>query len=167
MTPRFPLLLTLAAALLFAAGCHRHDHDHAHGHGHVHVAPHGGTLVELGDHQFNLELLLDRATGELQVFLLDAHAENFVRVDWPTMELSLARAGAGEEPVLLPAIADPLTGETVGNTATFAVEVPWLRTADAVNGTVPPLSLRGQRLPATPFVIPAEAESAAASAHRH
>lgn len=167
MTHRLSLLLTLASALLFAAACHRHDHEHDHGHGHVHVAPHGGTLVELGDHQFNLELLLNRQTGELQVFVLDAHAENFVRVDWPALELSIARDGAGQEPVVLSAVADVLTGETVGNTATFAVEAAWLRTAVAVVGTVPPLTVRGQRLPAAPFVIPAEGEAAAAGAHRH
>ena len=35
-----------------------HDHDHDHG-DHVHDAPHGGKLVELGDHAGNIEFVLD------------------------------------------------------------------------------------------------------------
>lgn len=155
MTPRLPLFFTLAAGLLLAAGCHRHDHDHAHGHGHVHVAPHGGTLVELGDHQFNLELLLDRQTGMLQAFVLDAHAENFVRVDWRTLELTF-RLEAGFETLLLNAMTDELTGETVGNTATFAASAPWLQRGAALAGVVPALTIRGQSVPSATFVIPAE-----------
>ena len=57
---------------------------HNHSHGHVHTAPHGGTLVELGNHAYNVELLRDPATGKLTAWILDAHAENFIRIKAPS-----------------------------------------------------------------------------------
>jgi hypothetical protein len=66
-----------------------HDHDHDHDHDHVHVAPHGGALVELGDHIANLELVLDPATGKLTGYMLDAHAENPLPIAQPEIEITI------------------------------------------------------------------------------
>ena len=43
-----------------------------------HAAPHGGQLVELGEHGsgFNLELVLHE-DGFLQIYVLDAHVDRF------------------------------------------------------------------------------------------
>ena len=77
------LAFALAGAMaVVVSGCGEHD-DHAghdHGKGHAHTAPHGGTLVELGAHQGNVEFVRDAAGGKLTAYILDAHAENFVRV---------------------------------------------------------------------------------------
>ena len=54
---------------------------------HIHVAPHGGTLVPLGEHAYNLELVRDADTGRLSLYVLDGHAENFIRITAPTIEL--------------------------------------------------------------------------------
>ena len=55
--------------------------------GHIHVALHGGVLVEVGDHAYNLELVRDSDAGKLTVYVLDGHAENFVRIAVPSFEL--------------------------------------------------------------------------------
>lgn len=135
----------LLAALLFAAGCSKSPDSGKHAaHGaHVHVAPHGGTLVEIGDHAYNVELLRDPAAGKLTAWILDAHAENFVRLKAP--ELAFVAMPAGQfTPLKLRAVANPATGETVGNTSQFEVQADWLKTAGTfagiftveINGTV-------------------------------
>src|SRR5690349_2906424 len=89
-----------AAALVGVAACskkHTEESDHqphAHAHHHHHTAPHGGTLVELGEHAFNLELVRDEPTGALIAYVLDAHAENFVRLPLRTIELVVTINGA-------------------------------------------------------------------------
>ncbi|MBK7495896.1 MAG: hypothetical protein IPI28_11060 [Candidatus Omnitrophica bacterium] len=55
---------------------HDHDHNHAsdshdHNHDHHHAAPHGGTMVALGDHMAHLELVLDSQNGTLTAYILD------------------------------------------------------------------------------------------------
>ena len=78
---------------LFFIACgkdsHEHDSGSEKGH-HVHVAPHGGQLVEVGEHGagFNLELVL-HADGFLQIYVLDAHAENFVRIPAYSMSFEI------------------------------------------------------------------------------
>ena len=88
--------------------CAKHD-DHAHGEGHVHKAPHGGTLLEVGEHAYNLELVRDTEAGKLTVYVLDGHAENFVRIAAPELQLT---AYSGERRTLpLKAIANSATGD--------------------------------------------------------
>ena len=103
--------------------------------GHVHTAPHGGTLVELGDHAYNVELLRDATTGKLTVWVLDAHAENFIRIKAPSIEL-VAMPGGKFTPLILAAVANPATGETVGDTSQFEIQTDWLKTAGAFSGIV-------------------------------
>ena len=131
-----------AAVLCVLAACGKKDdpagHDHAdHDHGahakHVHTAPHGGTLVEIGEHAYNLELLRDPATGKLTAWVLDGHAENFVRIKSRTLEL-VAMPGGKFTPLSLAGVANPATGETAGDTSQFEVQADWLKTADAFSG---------------------------------
>lgn len=138
--------MLLAGLALFAlSGCSKDQVSSAtppsSGH-HAHVAPHGGTLVELGDHQFNLELVHDPSAGRLTIYLLDAHAESFVRV--PLREFTLVALVRGRrETVPMTARANAATGETVGDSAEFAAEAPWLASKVAFDGLIPALEIRG------------------------
>ena len=129
------LTVAALAALLLAAGCSKsHDHHkHSASSAHVHVAPHGGTLIEIGDHAYNVELLRDPAAGKLTAWVLDAHAENFVRLKVPELAF-IAMPGGQFTPVALRAVANPATGETVGNTSQFEFQAEWLKTAGAFSG---------------------------------
>jgi len=148
---KFIRLLSILAAVLLAAGCSRsHDHDKKAGHSaHVHVAPHGGTLVELGDHAYNVELLRDKAAGKLTVWVLDGHAENFVRIPSATIEL-VAMPGGKFTPLSLKAVANPATGEKVGDTSQFEVQADWLKTAGEFSGIVT-VEIKGTKFEKVPY----------------
>ena len=109
---------------------------------HEHLAPHGGTLIALGDHQFNLELVHDATQGRLSAYILDAHAEKFVRI--PLREFSLIALVKGEREVLtMAAVANAGTGETVGDTSEFVAQAPWLKYKVAFDALIPALEIRG------------------------
>ena len=93
------------------------EQKHQSGGGHVHQAMRGGMLMELGKHGsgHNLELLLNDK-GNFEIFILDAHADNYVRIEQSTIELNLADHNRS---LILDAISDPATGETVGNSSLF------------------------------------------------
>jgi hypothetical protein len=161
MKNRF-LRLALTALLIggpSACSKTKHDSDSKEGHGHhVHVAPHGGTLVEIGDHQFNLELVRDAATGTLHAYVLDAHAENFVRLPLPALAM-IASVGDRKHPLTLQAAANLATGETAGDTSQFSAQADWLKTTASFEVVVPELSIRGTRFEKIAFSFPAATAS--------
>ena len=152
------LVLRLLAVPLLLAGCAKsRDHDHAGG-GHAHVAPHGGTLVEVGEHRYNVELVRDSTAGRLTAYILDAHAENFVRLK--ATEIAFVAMPAGQfTPLKLRAVANPATGETVGNTSQFEVEAAWLKTAPAFSGIFT-VEINGMTFRDVEYAVPGAAEPA-------
>ncbi|MGD9853657.1 MAG: hypothetical protein AB7U20_01780 [Planctomycetaceae bacterium] len=90
------------------AESHVHDHDH-----HAHAAPHGGHLIELGEHQYNAEIVLEAEAGRLVVYVLDAHAENAFPVPLEQIEFSVE----GGAPITL--TAEPQDGEPEGQSSRF------------------------------------------------
>lgn len=122
-------------------------------HAHAHVAPHGGTLVEVGEHQFNLEFLFDESRGVLQAWFLDAHAENFVRVAVPSFEVTATSGGKSYTLAFAP-VANAVTGEAVGDTAQFEAPAAWLRDAKAFDGVVKAITVRGVAFSGIAFDFP-------------
>ena len=118
---RSSTLLTLALSVnLLVFGCGGDSNKSGSVGEHVHVAPHGGQLVEVGEHGsgYNLELVL-HPDGFLQIYVLDAHAENFVRIPAPSIEIEIPGEGNSSRTLLCEPVADTATGETVGNTSLF------------------------------------------------
>ena len=124
-------------------GCGPRDASPRSG-GHAHTAPHGGTLVELGEHAYNLELVRDPAEGKLTVYVLDGHAENFIRIAAPSIEI-VAVAGGERRPLTLKAVANSATGETVGNTSQFEAQADWLKNTAEFPGTLAAIEIRGSK----------------------
>jgi len=161
MKNRFPFLFSVFALIGFViagVGCgkkqpgdvphygSKHSHDdhagHSHvAHGHVHTAPNGGELVELGDHQFNVEFLYDSQRGVLRVWFLDAHAENFVRVSMDAFDIM--EADGARRTITLRATGNSLTGETAGDTSYFEGDAPWLREVKHFDGIIKAARVRG------------------------
>ena len=89
----YPAILLSCALLLGSCG---HDHDE-HGHSgsdvHYHAPPHGGVLVELGEHGFRIQpRTLSRGPRILtQIFVWDAHADNLVRIEQENADLLILR----------------------------------------------------------------------------
>ena len=148
---------TLVGLLCGLAGCkdsHEHEHDHAKPEGHVHTAPHGGTLVELGEHAFNIEFTRDVGKGLVTAYLLDAHAENFVRLTQPSLGIQIHVNGKPES-FTLAAVANDRTGEKVGDTSQFEAQSEAFKVTSELKGIVPSLELRGSKFESIPFVLPA------------
>jgi hypothetical protein len=160
------LRATLATVLLCtAAACSKNtEHKdysnvpggHAHSHApakHAHTAPHGGTLVEIGDHAYNVELLRDAATGKLTAWFLDGHAENFVRLKAPSIEIVATVAGA-KQTLVLAAVANPATNEKVGDTSQFEVTADWLKTTATFDAVIPAVTIKDTPFTAIAFNFP-------------
>lgn len=121
--------------------------------GHHHEPPHGGTGVELGDHHAHLEFLVDKASGTMTAYVLDAHMENFVRLPAPSIDLSVKAGGAEQSLKLLP-VANTATGETVGNTSQFQAQADWLKTTVSFQATVREVTVRGSTFTNVSFEFP-------------
>ncbi|MDP3069300.1 MAG: hypothetical protein Q8N18_03380 [Opitutaceae bacterium] len=147
-------LLPALFALAILAGCGKSDPHAGHNHGgHAHTAPHGGLLVELGDHAANVELVRDDAAGKLTAYVLDGHAENFVRLAAPSITVTAYAAGQ-RQTVTLAAVANSATGETVGNTSQFEGAAPWLKDAGEFNGEIGALEIKGTKFAPAAFKLP-------------
>lgn len=139
------LRLTLASTVLvFLAACGQKEHAHAPAGGHAHTAPHGGTLIEVGEHAYNLEVLRDAAAGKLTVWVLDGHAENFVRIKQPALDLVATVAGE-KRTLVLKAVANSATGEAVGDTSQFEVQADWLKMVGDFGIVVPAVEIKGTK----------------------
>ena len=113
--------------------------------GHAHTAPHGGVLVELGDHFGFLEVVLDPDAGSVTAYVLDAGAEQAVRVVQPSISLTIEVPKAiANQTVVLAAKANVLTGETVGDTSEFVVIHPAFKGQTILSARVGELTVKGQ-----------------------
>ena len=151
-------LASAAASLAFLAGCGRPPdnelwdaHEQVEEHGHVHRAPHGGTLVVLAEESAHLEIVHDPAAGKLTAYVLDAHAEHGVRVEHPSLAVSVRRGDGEPFEMALAAVANPLTGETAGDTSEFSATDERLRGPGPLEGSVVRLGVRGAVYAGLPF----------------
>jgi hypothetical protein len=104
--------------------------------------PHGGTLVALGDDEYHIELVLDPAASKLQAYVFDDDVENFVRSTSTTIEIT-ANAGDITHDIILGAVANPETGETIGDTSLFETRADWLRETSQFEGVIAAITVRG------------------------
>jgi hypothetical protein len=141
------------SALALFAGCSKAPTASDHPHLHVDHPPHGGTAVVLGDEDYHIELVLDSATGTLQAYVLDGEMEDFIRSAVPSIEIE---ASVGGEPrtIVLSAVANPATGETVGDTSLFEARAEWLKTARDFDGVLKSITIRGTTFTSVKFNFP-------------
>ncbi len=126
--------------------------------GHAHKAPHGGALVEIGDHFAHVEVVLDDTTGKLTAYALDGHADEPVRLKHDALEIAIKpRQDSPTTPPLtvrLAAVANKLTGETVGDTSQFEGIVPQLKGAGTFDASIRKIEIRGKTFEALDFNFP-------------
>ena len=120
---------------------------------HEHVPPHGGTAVELGEEEFHLELVLDRAAGRLTAYVFDGHLENFVRVQAGSFEVE-ANDGTDARILLFTAVANQSTGEKEGDTSMFEATADWLKSVVSFDGKLRDLDIKGNRYAGIAFNFP-------------
>jgi hypothetical protein len=137
---KFSLFLPLLVVAVFSS-CTKSTHEHG---GHAHKAPHDGTLIELGDHAYNLELVRDTAAGKLTAYVLDGHASEFIRVPVPSFDL-VVNSGGEKKSLTFRGVASTTTGETIGNTSQFEAQADWLKNASELTGVIPTIDIRGTK----------------------
>lgn len=120
---------------------------------HEHKPPHGGTPVVLGKEVYHLELVRDAAAGKLTLYVMDGELENFVRVAAPSVEIVATVAGK-PAPLVFQPIANPATGEKLGDTSQFEANADWLKTTAAFDAVLTKIEVRGTSFAAVAFNFP-------------
>ncbi len=130
---------------------------------HEHHPPHHGTLVELGEEFSHLELVLDAKTGTLTGYALDGEAEQSVRLKQPGIAIQITATTAADgtertldKPVIvtLQGVADPLSGETVGDTSEFTAQADILKDVTGFKGSVTDITIKGAEFKDVAFGYP-------------
>jgi hypothetical protein len=114
--------------------------------------PHGGTPVALGEN-YNVEFMLDAASGTLSAYMLDDEMDEFVRSDLPSFEVT-AKVGGVEQTLVFKPVANPATGETVGDTSLFTAQAGWLKTTKAFDAVIKSVTLDGTTFSNVAFNFP-------------
>lgn len=127
--------------------------DASDDHAHEHPAPHGGTLVELGEEFAHMELVLDPVSGRLTAFALDGEAEGAIPLTQREIRVVVTAIDARQDSVdvVLVGQANALSGETVDRTSVFAAVVPALTGASTFAGRLVLVETKGERFEAVPF----------------
>ena len=156
-TQAIAIILSLAStALISSCG---DDHHHGKGLPHSHVAPHGGTLIECGDHQYNLEVVHDSASGDLEIYVLDGHASNPIRIKQESIEVTIVTDDVDAKQLFnLPAIADSQQEKTVGDTDFFRAKEA-LSGTKKFKGTIKNITIEGTLYENLSFQYPPEKHS--------
>jgi hypothetical protein len=144
---KFCLNMMLVAVLLLG-GCAKKEAVGLH----KDQPPHGGTPVALGDN-YHIEFVLDAASGTLSAYILDDEMEEFVRTDMRSFEVT-AKINGVEQALKFNAVANPATGETVGDTAQFTAQADWLKTTKTFDAVIKSVTLDGTTFSHVAFNFP-------------
>ncbi|MDE0301462.1 MAG: hypothetical protein OXN17_22785 [Candidatus Poribacteria bacterium] len=126
----------------------RHTH-------HEHTAPHGGTLVVLGEEFAHVEFVLEETTGKLTAYVLDGEAEKPIRLTEKTIGLNVKRLNSEKARTLqLKAVANVLTGETEGDTSQFEGQSDELAGVTEFHAEIASIVVKGQTFTHVDFNFP-------------
>ena len=90
------------------------EHDHGH---HEH-GPHDGHVLELGDHEYHAEVVMDAATKKVTVYILGHELSESHAIDAAELTLTLDHDGKEHEVTL---VAVPQEGDPEGKSSRFEV----------------------------------------------
>ena len=138
----------MLATALVLGGCAKKEQVGLH----KNQPPHGGTSVALGEN-YNVEFVLDPASGMLSAYLLDDEMEEFVRSNMTSFEVT-AKVGGVEQTLVFKPVANPATGETVGDTSLFTAQAGWLKTTTAFDAVIKSVTLDGTTFSNVAFNFP-------------
>lgn len=119
--------------------------------------PHGGELIALGPagSPYGLEVTVDRATGTLDLRVLQGAEEFPIAQPSITAVIETPAAEAGVTIALFPVM--PLTiGSRVGSASLFRAQAPELRPTGDISGRLVEITIEGSEFKDIPFVQPAD-----------
>jgi hypothetical protein len=117
-------------------------------------APHGGSLVRLGDDVAYLEFVLDPSSGNLTAYVLQGDAWRSQQLPAPGIDLRVTPPGRPAVAVTLEPMANALTGERVGDTSQFAAVVPGLEGQTNFTAVVVKADIKGNVIGDVSFTYP-------------
>ena len=83
---------------------------------HGHEGPHGGHLIEIGDHEYHGEAVHDEAKGTVTIYILDKTAKKAHPIEAKEVVINIAHAGKAEQFKLA---ASPDAGDPEGKSSRF------------------------------------------------
>ena len=95
--------------------------------------------MELGEEAAHLEVLWNTENGKMVVYCIDGECERPLRTTQKQLNLKV-----DGETFVLQAVANPLTGETVGDSSEFEGEFPALKSRAKWEGKFAEITLQGQ-----------------------
>ena len=120
---------------------------------HNHQPRYGGELVPLDNHAAHLEFVLDDAAGKLTMYVWDGGVSNAVRIKAKEVAIT-ADLDEDEVALKLSAVANALTGETVGDTSKFELTSERLKVSDGISGILARIEIRGKTYEDVDFYAP-------------
>ena len=107
----------------------------------------------LGHEIYCLELVLDRAAGQLTGYVLDSEMEAYIRVGDPGFVI-VAMVDGREQNLYFHPVASLATGETLAATSQYEALADWLKTAKAFEATLKKITVRGTVFVDVKFTFP-------------
>ncbi|WP_372369019.1 hypothetical protein [Candidatus Uabimicrobium sp. HlEnr_7] len=133
-------------------------------HHHSHTPQYGGVLIEIGDHFAHAEMVVKE--GNLSLHILDAEAENNVRLEQDKIQVKV-KANEVSFELSLEGVASELTGETEKNTSHFRASHEKLKGMDDFTATVTSLMIKGQKFENISFTFAPSSEDHDHDDHGH
>lgn len=87
---------------------------------HKHTAPHGGHLIPIGDHEYNIEMVFSAEPRELHAYVLGGHAEKKIGLELESFDFD-QEDGEGNE-VEIELMANPQEGDKEGTASRFTAK---------------------------------------------
>ena len=147
--------LSCAAACLWAATAAA---DPAHEH-HAHVAPHGGTLVVLGDEFAHLEVVVDSEQGRMTAYVLDGEAVRGIPLQRASLQIDVQPDSGPAFEIALRPVENVLTGETRRKSSQFAGRSERLKGLRGFRAEVRALEIKGRRFERVRLRVPEDHEA--------
>jgi len=120
-----------------------HDHSHTHDEPHYHEPPHGGVGVTFGNEDAHIEFLVNPEAGTVTAWFFKPHMEQYLRMKLESFEV-LAKRDGEDAKLLFKAVANPVTGETVGDTSEFLAKADWLSETESFDAVLPEITVLGK-----------------------
>lgn len=106
-----------------------------------------------GDEEYHLEFVLDAAAGKMQIYVLGAHMENFVRIPEESLGVTLKLSDRDETLTFKP-VANSATGETAGDTSMFETHADWLKANKTFDAVLKQIAIKGKTYGNVAFNFP-------------
>ena len=149
-------LLGTAMVSMICTGCDAPEQKHSSSapHGHHHDPPHGGSLIQLGNEQYHLELVMDQDLTLMRCYVLDGHVEHFIRLAQEEILCETTLSSGLKTNLVFQAIASRSTGETVGDTAEFQADLAPLNGENTFEGIIQEVHIQNSSFTKIPFSFP-------------